>query len=171
MRDKFLKHHFPAERTVSRRTKRKETLTVEEYGLFQRYLWVNSFYFRCGNMLVQQSMVMLWSSITGTRPGVLLPPPGLSEMPSGGSAEPADGHSNRKHHAPTTPLPHPKRRKLKQTFESDVPKYVSVNDMPNTVCWEDIELFYLRNPDGGRDVLCTIINFRNLKGRPEGADG
>jgi len=79
---------------------------------------------------------MLWSSITGTRPGVLLPP-----------------------------------SELKQTFESDIPKYVSVDDMPKTVCWEDIELMYLRNPDEGRDVPCAIINFRNLKGRPEGADG
>ena len=152
MYGKFLGQRFPAERGVSRSVKRKETLTLEEYGLFQRYLWVYSFYFRCGNMLVQQSVVMLWSSITGTRPGVLLPP-------SGGDAEP-----------PTTSPPHSKRRKLNQTFESDIPKYLSVN-MPKIVCWEDIELIYLRNSDEGRDILCAIINFRNLKGRPEGVDG
>ena len=103
-------------------------------------------------MLIQQSIVMLWSSITGTRPGMLLPP-------SRGNAEPL-----------TTSLPYSKRWKLNQTFESDIPKYLSVN-MPKIVCWEDIELIYLRNSDEGRDILCAIINFRNLKGRPEGVDG
>jgi len=103
-------------------------------------------------MLVQQSVVMLWSSITGTRPGVLLPPPSSSKASPGS----------------------PERQKLKQklTFESDIPKHVCVeDDMLKTVCWGDIELFYLQNPDGGRDIPCAIIDFRNLKGRPEGADG
>ena len=115
----------------------------------------------------------LQSSITGTRLGVLLPPSSSPEVPSGGSAEPVESPSNRKRPPPTTSPPCPKRRKLKQkqAFESDIPKYVSVNDDLKTVCWEDIELFYLRNPGGGRHVLCAIIDFRNLKGRPEGADG
>jgi hypothetical protein len=139
---KNLDQRFPAERNISRRAKRKETLTVEEYGLMQRYHWIYSVCFRDGNMIVQQSVVMLWSSITGTRPGVILP---QSEAPPG---------------------------MQKQTFESDIPKHVCVKDgMPKTVCWEDIELFYLPDPDGGRDVLCAVIEFRNLKGRPEGADG
>ena len=137
---KNLDQLFPAERNISRRAKRKETLTVEEYGLMQRYHWIYSVFFPCGNMIVQQSVVMLWSSITGTRPGVIL------------------SHSEA--------LPGP------QTFESDIPKHVCVkHGMPKTVCWEDIELFYLRDSDGGRDVLCAVIEFRNLKGRPEGADG
>ncbi|KAJ5887370.1 hypothetical protein N7495_007411 [Penicillium taxi] len=41
----------------------------------------------------------------------------------------------------------------------------------NSVCYRDIELFYLKDPQSNRDVLCAIIEFRNLKGRPEGADG
>ena len=53
MYGKFLGQRFPAERGVSRSVKRKETLTLEEYGLFQRYLWVYSFYFYYSNMLVQ----------------------------------------------------------------------------------------------------------------------
>jgi hypothetical protein len=61
-------------------------------------------------------------------------------------------------------------RKRDKSFESDLPKYVPISDAPKTVYWRDIELFYIRNPDGGRDVLCAIINFTNLKGRPEGAD-
>ena len=43
---------------------------------------------------------------------------------------------------------------------------------PGTVCYGDIELFVLGNPDNPeRDILMAEINFRNLKGRAEGADG
>src|SRR5436305_12520175 len=55
-----------------------------------------------------------------------------------------------------------------------------VDDKPNskarttrlaTICYGDIEFFLLRNPDNPeRDILMAKINFRNLKGRPEGAD-
>jgi hypothetical protein len=62
-------------------------------------------------------------------------------------------------------------RKRDKIFESDLPKYASIDDTPKTICWRDIEPFYIRNPEGGRDVFCAIINFTNLKGRPEGADG
>ena len=144
MEDTFVK-----EGKVSRRTKNKDTLTVEESGLIQRFLWRSSTCFYSGNMLVQQSTVILFCSITGTRPAVILP--SISQD--------------------RDLVPGPKRRTQNQTFQSDLPKYTTVNDEIITVCWEDIELFYLRNPEGGRDVLCAIINFRNLKGRPEGADG
>ncbi|KAF1813182.1 hypothetical protein P152DRAFT_308236 [Eremomyces bilateralis CBS 781.70] len=103
---------------------------------------------------------MLWSSITGTRPGVLLPD----------NCSP-DALSRNDEDQQTTITPKPKRRKLNQTFVSDLPEYVSIDPSLKTVCKEDIELFYLRNPEGGRDVPCAIITFRNLKGRPEGSDG
>ncbi|PYH89774.1 hypothetical protein BO71DRAFT_464394 [Aspergillus ellipticus CBS 707.79] len=115
---RFLDQVFPAERKVPRRMK-KNTLDVD-----------------------------LWSAITGTRPGVLLPQ----------KASKAD----------RSPLG---KRKLDQTFQSDIPKHVSVDDLPDFVCYRDIELFYLKDPDSKRDVLCAIIEFRNLKGRTEGADG
>ncbi|KAF2241810.1 hypothetical protein BU26DRAFT_571555 [Trematosphaeria pertusa] len=60
--------------------------------------------------------------------------------------------------------------KCGDTFESDIPKYVSVDDTPKTVCWEDIELFFLRDPQSSRDVLCAIINFRKT-GRKAGRTG
>jgi hypothetical protein len=119
-------------------------------------------------MLVQQSTVMLWSSITGTRPGVLLPRLSPSAAKSAGSAGSVDGTQGQDPPTPSTTRPGRKRDK---TFKSDLPKYVSINDTPKTVLWEDVELFYLHNPEGGKHVLCAIINFRNLKGRPEGADG
>ncbi|GFF82353.1 hypothetical protein IFM47457_05775 [Aspergillus lentulus] len=40
----------------------------------------------------------------------------------------------------------------------------------NSVCYRNIELFILKDPNSKRDVLCAIIEFCNLKGRPEGAD-
>jgi hypothetical protein len=43
---------------------------------------------------------------------------------------------------------------------------------PGTVCYGNIELFLLRNPNNPeRDILITEVNFRNLKGRAEDADG
>jgi hypothetical protein len=53
----------------------------------------------------------------------------------------------------------------------DLPKHISLKDLPDSVCYRDIELFYLKDLQSKCDVLCAIIEFRNLKGRPEGADG
>jgi hypothetical protein len=63
------------------------------------------------------------------------------------------------------------KRKRGLNFQSDIPQYISAKDLPDSVCYRDIELFYLGDSTGNRDVLCAIIEFRNLKGRPEGADG
>jgi hypothetical protein len=42
---------------------------------------------------------------------------------------------------------------------------------PGTVYYEDIDFFFLRNPNNPeRDILIIKINFKNLKGRAEGAD-
>ncbi|KAI3193967.1 hypothetical protein CBS147311_8868 [Penicillium roqueforti] len=96
----------------------------------------------------RQQMRRLWSAITGTRPGVLLP------QDTSSPSNPVLG-----------------KRKRDNTFQSDLPKYISLKDLPDSVCYRDIELFYLKDLHGKRDVLCAIIEFRNLKGRPEGADG
>lgn len=98
-------------------------------------------------MFIQFATIQLWSSVTGTRPGVLLPQRTSVDKSTLG------------------------KRKRAQTFQSDLPKHVLLNDLPDTVCYRDIELFYLKDPNSKRDVLCAIIEFRNLKGRPEGADG
>ena len=148
MQQQFLEHVFPAERKISRRTKKMNTLDVDVFCVTYRHHWVHSRYFRHGSMIIQFATVQLWSSITGTRPGVLLPQ----------KASFAENSSLGK-------------RKRDQTFQSDLPKHVSLDDLPDTVCYRDIELFYLKDPDSKRDVLCAIIEFRNLKGRPEGADG
>ncbi|EED16117.1 conserved hypothetical protein [Talaromyces stipitatus ATCC 10500] len=99
-------------------------------------------------MIIQFATIQLWPSITGTRPGVLLPQ--KASLPHNSSLS---------------------KRKRGSTFPSDLPKHVSANDLPDTVCYRDIQLFFLKDPEGNRDVLCAIIEFRNLKGRPEGTDG
>jgi len=143
MHGKFFEYEFHVGRNVSRKVRRrKEILDVEDFGLCLRYLWKHSTFIRCGNMMLQQSAIMVWSCFSGTRPAVLLPASPPSEEPGA------------------------KRRR----YTSVLPKYVSVSDEPKSICYGDIELFYLKNR-GSRDVLCAIINFRNLKGRPEGADG
>ncbi|CAG8005703.1 unnamed protein product [Penicillium nalgiovense] len=145
---RFLNGVFPAERKISRRTKDKNTLDVDVFCVIYRHHWVHSRFFRHGSMIVQFATIQLWSAITGTRPGVLLPQntslPGVSSL---------------------------SKRKQYPTFQSDLPKHIPVTDLPDSVCYRDIELFYLRDPQSKRDVLCAVIEFRNLKGRPEGADG
>ncbi|KAL1885235.1 hypothetical protein Plec18167_001892 [Paecilomyces lecythidis] len=145
---RFLGRIFPAERKISRRMKGKNTLDVDVFCVTYRYHWVHSRFFRHGSMIIQFAIVQLWSAITGTRPGVLLPQ--KTSLPGGSSLG---------------------KRKRGDAFQSDLPMYVSVDDLPDTVCYRDIELFYLKDPESKRDVLCAIIEFRNLKGRPEGADG
>lgn len=108
-------------------------------------------------MIIQQAMIMLWSSITGTRPGVLLPQRDATNDPNASQ----DGLLSLG----------PRKRKQGDLFKSDLPQLISSDDLPNTICYRDIELFYLKDLDGGRDVLYAIIEFHNLKGRPEGADG
>lgn len=56
------------------------------------------------------------------------------------------------------------KRKLHDAFQSDFPKYITLKDLPDSVCYCDIELFYLKDPQRKCDVLCVIIEFRNLKG-------
>ncbi|KAJ6116580.1 hypothetical protein N7512_006305 [Penicillium capsulatum] len=145
---RFLNGVFPADRKIPRKTKDKNTLDVDVFCVIYRHHWVHSTFFRHGNMIVQFATVQLWSAITGTRPGVLLP------QNSSSSDDSSLG-----------------KRKLGHPFQSDLPKYVSAKDLPDSVCYRDIELFYLKDPQSKHDVLCAVIEFRNLKGRPEGADG
>ncbi|ODM19121.1 hypothetical protein SI65_05738 [Aspergillus cristatus] len=153
----YLEQVFPAEHKINRRVKKKSTLDIDDFCVLLRHHWVHSSFFRHGSMIIQQAVIMLWSSITGTWPGVLLPQRDATNDPNASQ----DGSLSLS----------PRKRKRGDSFKSDLPQRISPDDLPNTICYRDIELFYLRNPDDGRDVLCAIIEFRNLKGRPEGADG
>jgi hypothetical protein len=107
-------------------------------------------------MTIQHATIMMWSAITGTRPGVLLP-----QIESSNLSEPKLSQE----------LPPSSSQKRKQAFRSDLPQHIFLDNLSPAVCYRDIELFHLRDPEEGRDVLCAIIEFRNLKGRPEGSNG
>ena len=120
--------------------KDKNTLDVDVFCVIYRDHWVHSRFFRHGSMIIQFSTVQLWSAITGTRPGVILPQ--KISLPNDLSLG---------------------KRKRPLAFQSDLPKYISLKDLPDSVCYRDIELFYLKDPQSKRDVLCAVIEFRNLK--------
>ncbi|GFF96185.1 protein of unknown function DUF3435 [Aspergillus lentulus] len=63
------------------------------------------------------------------------------------------------------------KRKQNPTFQSDLLKHIPLTDLADLVCYYDIELFYLRNPQSKCDVLSVVIKFFNLKSWLEGADG
>ena len=62
-------------------------------------------------------------------------------------------------------------RKRVDEFQSDIPKYVRYDDLPRTLCYGDIDLFVIRNSEGGSDVIVAVIDFRNLKGTEQGTKG
>jgi hypothetical protein len=74
--------------------------------------------------------VLLLSSITGTRPRILVPPkaPAVTQ-------EMEEGNN-----------PVKKAGQARGHRQSDIPKFVRYNDLPRTVCYGDIELFVIRNP-------------------------
>ena len=64
-----------------------------------------------------------------------------------------------------------KGHKRADGFQSDIPEYVRYDDLPRTLCYGDIDLFVIRNPDGGSDVIVAVIDFRNLKGIEQRSEG
>lgn len=99
--------------------------------------------------------MLLWSSITGTRPCVLVPPkaPAVTQ-------EMEEGNN-----------PVKKAGQARGHRQSDIPKFVRYDDLPKTVCYGDIELFVIRNPQGGSDIVVAVVDFRNLKGTEQGSEG
>ena len=121
--------------------KDKNTLDVDVFCVLYWHHWVHLMFFCHGSMIIQFTTVQLWSAITGTHPGVLLPQD--TSLPNHSSLG---------------------KCKWAPTFESDLPKYILLKDIPGLVCYCDIELFYLKDPQSKCDVLCAIIEFHNLKG-------
>lgn len=58
-----------------------------------------------------------------------------------------------------------RRRGPKRQSLSDMPDYMRYDELPRIVYYGNIDLFVIRNPEGGKDVLMAVIDFRNLKGR------
>ena len=110
---------------------------------------------------VQLSLLMLFSAFTGSRPDTLL---GVDDLPSKSSRESSIDDSLDSTLADNSDG---------DTLVDDVSESNAQNTKrPGTVYYGDIDLFLLRNPDNPeRDILMAEVNFRNLKGRAEGADG
>jgi hypothetical protein len=123
-----------------------------------RQNWLYGRAYPLGIFLIYKSLTKLFCAITGTRPKVLFP-----AKPTETTIE--EGN-------PSDVLIFTRRRRTpKKQSLSDVPDYVRYDDLPRTVCYGDVDLFVIRNPEGGSDVLVAVIDFRNLKGQPQGAEG
>lgn len=129
--------------------KPKSTLSINTFSVLYRHYWVHLRFFRHGSILLQFSTILLWSSIIRTQPSILLLQ--KAYLPNNTSLG---------------------KQKRDPIFQSDIPQYLptKANVLPDSVYYEDIELFYLKDPNGNHNVLYAIIKFCNIKGRPEGAN-
>jgi hypothetical protein len=110
---------------------------------------------------------MLFSAFTSSRPGTLLAtdhsssdrsaPQQTSELNS--FVDDSSGGTFRRDDSDADSL------------VDDESEFNAQTNQTNTICYEDIKLFLLRNPDNlERDIRMAEVEFRNLKGRPEGVD-
>jgi hypothetical protein len=147
---------------VSRQTRQKDTLSAEDLGILLQWHWkYGTTIFANERQRVQMSLLMLFSAFTGSRPAALL---------GDDSSSPNDSQE-----ASADDLPG-------STFaddDSDGDTLVGSElgskartTRLGTICYGDIKLFLLRNPDNPeQDILMAEVEFRNLKGRREGAQG
>jgi hypothetical protein len=141
---------------VSRRARRKDTLSAEDLGiLLQWHCKYGTLSFPIERRRCELSLLKLWSSFTGSRPATLVANDNSTSYKSressadngsGGSlADDSDG----------------------DTLVGGESELMAQTATPQTVCYRDINLFLLRNPDNpDRDILMAEVDFRNLKGRP-----
>jgi hypothetical protein len=146
---------------ISRRARRKDTLSAEDLGILLQWHWKYGMStFANERQRVQMGLLMLFSAFTGSRPATLL-------------AE-DDSSSNDSRESSTGDL---SGRTSEDDYDGDTLIAVEIESRARasrsrTICYRDIDLFLLRNPDNpDRDILMAEVDFRNLKGRPEGADG
>jgi hypothetical protein len=107
---------------------------------------------------VKMGLLMLFSAFTGSRPATLL---------TDNDSSCRDSRENSTDDLSSSILAYDSDG---ETLVDNKPN--SRTTRPGTIYYGDIDLFLLRNPDNPeRDILITEVDFRNLKGRPEGADG
>jgi hypothetical protein len=143
------------------RQKEKHTLSAEDLGILMRQNWLYGRAYPLGIFLIYKSLTKLFCAITGTRSKVLFPAkPTAATETTAEEGNPSDVLTFAQ-----------RRRRPKKKSPNDVPDYVRYDELPKTVYYGDVDLFVIRNPEGGRDVLTAVIDFRNLKGRQQGAEG
>jgi hypothetical protein len=126
-----------------------------------RQNWLYGRAYPLGIFLIYTALTKLFCAITGTRPKVLFPAkPTAATETTAGKGNPSDVLTFAR-----------RRGRPKEHSPSDVPDYGRYDTLPRTVCYGDVDLFVIRNPEGGRDVLVAVIHFRTIKGRQQGTEG
>lgn len=134
-------------------------MSAEDLSILLRQLWLYTALTLLGRLLLQEGFVLLASSFTGTRPRILVP---LSSIATPSESERAMAENAGKAF---------RGHKRADGFQSDIPKYVRSDGLPRTLSYGDIDLFVIRNPDGGSDVIVAVIDIRNLKDTEQGSEG
>ena len=146
---------------ISRRARRKDTLSAEDLGILLQWHWMyGKLIFPTERRWVENSLLKLWSAFTGSRPATLVANDNPTSKNSRESS--ADDLSARTLAVDSD----------EDTLVGDESEPKAQTTRPQTICYGDIDLFLLRNPDNPeRDMWMAEVDFRNLKGRPEGAGG
>jgi hypothetical protein len=147
---------------VSRQARQKDTLSAEDLGILLQWHWkYGTATFTNERQRVQLSLFMLFSAFTGSRPDALF---GEDDSSSKNSQESSINDLS--------------DNILADNSDGDIlvddgsESNVQNIKRSGTVCYGDIELFFLRNSDNPeRDILMAEVNFRNFKGRAKDADG
>jgi hypothetical protein len=145
---------------ISRRARQKDTLSAEDLSTLLQWHWkFGKMNFPTECRRVENSLLKLRPGFTGTRPATLVTndtstlknsrESSADDLSGGTLTDGSDGDTL-------------------VGGESELKAQTKLQ----TVCYGDIDLFLLRNPDNPeRDILMAEVEFRNLKDRPEGADG
>ena len=137
-------------------------MSPQDLGVLLRQLWLYTRLAPLGRQLVQMAFVLLCCSFTGTRPRILMPPNSIAT-----TLEDLEAGQEERQEAELAK----NSRKILDDFQSYIPKYIRYDDLPPALCYGDIDLFAIRNPKGASNVVVTMIDFRNLKGTDQGAEG
>jgi hypothetical protein len=166
---------------VSRRARRKDTLSAEDLGILLQWRWkYGTSTFANERQRIQMSLLILFSAFTGSRPGTLLADDDDDNSSSSGEIMPQQiselvarvGNSSREslvdESSGSTLVDNSDGDTLVGTESDSKARTTRLR----TICYGDIDLFLLRNLDNPeRDILIAKVDFRNLKGRSEGVDG
>jgi len=145
---------------VSRRARRKEILNAEDLGILLQWHWkYGTLIFLTERRRCELSLLKHWSSFTSSQPATLVAnDSSTSNASRESSADDLSGNTFWDDSDGDTLLGNESESKAQTT-------------RPQTVCYGDIDLSLLRNPDNPRrDIFMAQVDFRNLKRRPEGAD-
>jgi hypothetical protein len=114
-------------------------MSPQDLGVL-RQLWLYTRLAPLGRQLVQMAFVLLCYSFTRTRPRILVPPNSVAI-----TLEDLETRQEERQEAELTK----KRRKTLDDFQSYIPKYIQYDNLPPMLYYGDIDLFVIRNPEGG----------------------